>query len=93
MSTAREEFWERKAGFEKMWRARRRRQYREKGKCPMRFPRLGVSSTDQKWLDTYRKKYRTITGKPLAKSEFITKAIEEGARVPRRDFGCLVAFA
>ena len=71
MSRLRKDFWESKAGFDKMWRARRRRQFRENGKCPLRFPRLGVSSTDQKWLDTYRDRYRRITGKRLGKSDIL----------------------
>jgi hypothetical protein len=57
--------------FKKMCRARRVRQFREKGKCLLRFPRLGVSSTDQKWLDAYRKRYRSITGKRLGKSDIL----------------------
>jgi hypothetical protein len=61
MSTARKNFWKSKAGFEKMWRARRRRQYREKGKCLLRFPRL-PSSVDKDWLMTYRKKYKRVIG-------------------------------
>src|SRR5580692_11485509 len=43
MSLARKEFWQSNAGFQKMWRARRRRQYREKGKCLIRFPRIPAS--------------------------------------------------
>jgi hypothetical protein len=61
MSTARKDFWKSKAGFEKMWRARIRRKYREKGKCLIRFPRL-PSSVDNKWLRTYRKRYRKVIG-------------------------------
>lgn len=57
--------------FEKMWRGRRRRQYREKGKCLLRFPRLGVSSTAKEWLDAYRKSYHRITGKYLGRSAII----------------------
>jgi hypothetical protein len=57
--------------FAKMWRARRARQFREKGKCLLRFPRLDVSNTDQEWLDTYRKRYRKITGKPLGRSDIL----------------------
>jgi len=71
MSSVRKDFWKSKAGFEKMWRARRRRQYREEGKCLLRFPRLGVSSIDQEWLATYRKRYRRITGKPLGRSDIL----------------------
>jgi hypothetical protein len=61
MSSARKNFWKGKAGFEKMWRARRRRQYREKGKCLIRFPRL-PSSVDEKWLKIYRKRYKRVIG-------------------------------
>ena|ERR1700674_2519086 len=61
MSSARKDFWKSKAGFEKMWRARRRRQYREKGKCLLRFPRLS-RSVDGKWLRMYRKRHRKIIG-------------------------------
>lgn len=61
MSSVRCDFWKSKAGFEKMWRARRRRQYREKGKCLIRFPRL-PSSVDAKWLKIYRKRYRRVIG-------------------------------
>lgn len=61
MSSARKDFWKSKAGFEKMWRARRRRQYREKGKCLIRFPRL-PSSVDEKWLKIYRKRYKRVIG-------------------------------
>jgi hypothetical protein len=57
--------------FEKMWRARRARQFREKGKCLLRFPRLGVSSTEKEWLDGYRKRYRKITGKRLGRSAIV----------------------
>ena len=57
--------------FKKMSRARRARQFRENGKWLLRFPRLGVSSTDQEWLDAYRKRYRKITGKPLRKSDIL----------------------
>ena len=61
MSSARSDFWKSRAGFEKMWRARRRRQYREKGKCLLRFPRL-PSSVDEKWLRKYRKRYKRVIG-------------------------------
>jgi hypothetical protein len=61
MSSARKDFWKSRAGFEKMWRARRRRQYREEGKCLIRFPRLS-SSVDKTWLRTYRKRYRQVVG-------------------------------
>jgi len=61
MSRARKAFWKSKAGFEKMWRARRRRQFREQGKCLMRFPRL-ASTVDREWLRTYRKRYKKIIG-------------------------------
>jgi hypothetical protein len=61
MSSARKEYWKSKAGFQKMWRARRRRQYREKGKCLIRFPRL-PASMDKDWLRTYKKRYRTVIG-------------------------------
>ena len=71
MSRSRKAFWKSTAGFEKMWRARRARQFREKGKCLLRFPRLGVSSSEQKWLDAYRKSYRRITGNPLGRSDII----------------------
>jgi hypothetical protein len=71
MSSVRKDFWKSKAGSEKMWRARRRRQYREKGECPLRFPRLDISSADQEWLAAYRKRYRRITGKRLGKSDIL----------------------
>jgi hypothetical protein len=61
MSRLRKDFWKSKTGFQKMWRSRRARQYREKGRCLLRFPRL-PSSVDRQWLRTYRKKYRKITG-------------------------------
>jgi hypothetical protein len=61
MSSARKDFWKSKAGFEKMWRARRARQFREKGKCLIRFPRL-PASMDKDWLRKYRKRYRTVIG-------------------------------
>jgi hypothetical protein len=61
MSSARSYFWKSKAGFEKMWRARKRRQYREKGKCLFRFPRL-PRSVDRVWLKTYRYRYERIIG-------------------------------
>ena len=61
MSNLRKDFWKSKTGFEKMWRARRSRQYREKGKCLIRFPRL-PSSVDEKWLRTYRKRYKRVIG-------------------------------
>jgi len=55
--------------FKKMCKARRVRQFRENGTCLLRFPTLGVSSTDQKWLAAYRKRYRKVTGKPLRKAD------------------------
>jgi hypothetical protein len=61
MSDVRKDFWKSKAGFEKMWRARRRRQYREEGKCLIRFPRL-PSSVDKKWLSMHRKTYKMVIG-------------------------------
>jgi hypothetical protein len=61
MSLARKEFWQSNAGFQKMWRARRRRQYREKGKCLIRFPRI-PASVDKDWLKACRKRYRTVIG-------------------------------
>jgi hypothetical protein len=61
MSEMRKDFWQSKSGFEKMWRARRRRQYREKGKCLIRFPRL-PSSVDKKWLSMHRKRYKMVIG-------------------------------
>lgn len=61
MSSARKEFWQSKAGIEKMWRGRMRRRYRQEGKCLIRFPRL-PSSVDEKWLRKYRKRYRTVIG-------------------------------
>ena len=57
--------------FKKMSRARRARQFREKGKRLLRFPRVGVSSTGQEWLAIYRKRYRKITGKRLRKSDIL----------------------
>jgi hypothetical protein len=68
MSSARKDFWKSKAGFDKMWQARRARQFREKGKCLLRFPRLGVS-VEQEWLAAYRKRYHKITGKRLGRSD------------------------
>jgi hypothetical protein len=62
MSRARTTFWKSKAGFEKMWRARRRRQYREKRECLLRFPRL-IRSVERKFLRTYRKRYKQVIGK------------------------------
>lgn len=61
MSKARKEFWKSKAGFQKMWRARRMRQYREAGKCLFRFSRLSTS-VDKRWLKSYRKRYKEIFG-------------------------------
>jgi hypothetical protein len=61
MSDVRKYFWKSKAGFEKMWRARRRRRYREEGKCLIRFPRL-PSSVDKKWLSMHRKTYKMVIG-------------------------------
>lgn len=54
---------------EKMRKVRRARQFREKEKCLLRFPRFGQSSTDQKWLDVYRKSYNRLTGKHLRRSD------------------------
>lgn len=62
MSEMRKAYWASKAGFEKMWRARRRRQYREAGKCLIRFPRI-PASVDKEWLKDYRERYRRIIGK------------------------------
>ena len=45
----------------KMWRARRARQFREKGRCLIRFPRL-ASTVDKKWLRRYRKRYKKAIG-------------------------------
>ena len=61
MSRLRKDFWKSKAGFKKMWRARIKRKYREKGKCLIRFPRL-TSRVDKDWLRAYRKRYRTVIG-------------------------------
>ena len=71
MSESHKAQWQDPRFFAKMWRARRARRFREKGKCLLRFPRLGISSTDQEWLDTYRKRYRRITGKPLGRSDIL----------------------
>ena len=68
MSKARKEFWKTKAGFQKMWRARRARQFREAGRCLLRFPRF-PASVEREWLDVYRKKYHRITGKHLGRSD------------------------
>ncbi len=62
MSRHRKAFWKSTAGLEKMWRARKRRQYREKGECLLRFPRL-PSSVDKKWLKSYRERYRRLIGR------------------------------
>jgi hypothetical protein len=62
MSKVRKEFWKTKAGFQKMWRARTMRQYREAGKCLLRYPRLPVS-VDKGWLKIYRRSYKKIVGK------------------------------
>ena len=61
MRSIRKAFWKSKAGFEKMWRARRRRQYREARKCLLRFPRL-PASVDKRWLKIYRKRYTKVIG-------------------------------
>ena len=61
MSRLRKAFWKSTAGFEKMWRARKRRQCREKGECLLRFPRL-PSSVDKAWLKIYRERYRRLIG-------------------------------
>ena len=61
MSRSRKAFWKSKAGFEKMWRARKRRQAREKRECLLRFPRL-PSSVDKEWLKIYRDRYRRLIG-------------------------------
>jgi hypothetical protein len=61
MSKARKEFWKTKAGFQKMWRARRIRQYREAGRCRQRYPRL-PDSVDKRWLKTHRRNYKKIVG-------------------------------
>jgi hypothetical protein len=71
MSESRKRLWQNREFREKMWRARRARQFREKGKCLLRFPRLGVSSTEKEWLDAYRKRYHRITGKRLVKSAIV----------------------
>jgi hypothetical protein len=68
MSSVRKDFWKSKAGFEKMWRARKARQFREKGKCRLRFPRLDVS-VEQEWLALYCKRYNKITGMHLRRSD------------------------
>jgi hypothetical protein len=61
MSKARKDFWETRTGSQKMWRARRMRQYREAGRCLLRYPRLPVS-VDGGWLKTYRRNYKKIVG-------------------------------
>jgi len=69
MSESHKALWQDHEFREKMWRARRARQFREKGKCLLRFPRLPVSSTDREWLKGYRKRYHRITGKHLGSSD------------------------
>jgi hypothetical protein len=71
MSRTRKHLWRDHKFFKKMWRARRARQFREKGECLLRFPRLGVSSTEKEWLKVYRKSYHRITGKHLGRSAII----------------------
>lgn len=71
MSRTRKHMWQDHKFSKKMWRARRARQFREKGKCLLRFPRLPVSSTDREWLKGYRKRYRRITGKHLGSSDIL----------------------
>jgi hypothetical protein len=61
MSKARRDFWKTKAGFQKMWRARRMRQYREAGRCLLRYPRL-PDSVDKRWLKTHKRNYKKIVG-------------------------------
>lgn len=71
MSRTRKRLWQDHKFSKKMWRARRARQFREKGKCLLRFPRLGVLSTEKEWLKVYRKSYHRITGKHLGRSAII----------------------
>ena len=71
MSKTRKALWQKHEFREKMWRARRARQFREKGRCLLRFPRFGQSSTKQEWLKVYRKRYRTITGEHVRRSDII----------------------
>jgi len=71
MSESHKTRWRDAKFAEKMRKVRRARQFREKGKCLLRFPRLGVSSTEQKWLDAYRKNYQRITGKRLRRSDIL----------------------
>ena len=71
MSESHKAQWRDPRFFEKMRRIRRARQFREKGKCLLRFPRLGVSSTEREWLDVYRKNYQRITGKHLRRSDIL----------------------
>jgi hypothetical protein len=68
MSKTRKRLWQDHKFSKKMWRARRRRQYREQGKCVLRFPRL-PSSVDKEWLKIYRKSYHRITGKHLGRPD------------------------
>jgi hypothetical protein len=62
MSMIRKAFWASKAGREKMWRARKKRQYREDGGCRFRFPRLS-SSVDKEWLKAYCARYKRVIGR------------------------------
>jgi hypothetical protein len=71
MSESHKAQWQDPRFAQKMWRARRARQFREAGKCLVRFPRLGVSSTEREWLDVYRKRYHGITGKRLRRSDIL----------------------
>jgi hypothetical protein len=83
MSESHKALWRDPRFFAKMWRARRARQFREKGKCLLRFPRLGTSTRDQKWLDAYRKRYRRITGRRLGREDLRYYEGNEG-----REPGC-----
>jgi len=70
ISEATRALWRNREFREKMWRARRARQFREKGKCLLRFPRLPLE-TDKEWLNAYRKRYYRITGKRLGRSNIV----------------------
>jgi hypothetical protein len=71
MSESHKERWRDPKFADKMWKIRRARQFREKGKCLLRFPRWGRSSEEQEWLDAYRKSYSRITGEHLRESDII----------------------
>jgi hypothetical protein len=75
MSKTMKALWQKHEFREKMWRARqkmrrarRARQFREKGECLLRFPRWIHLSTEKE-LHAYCKTYKRITGKHLKTSD------------------------